>query len=351
MQLQTTLRHFWLSTLLLLTALPGWGQVNVLTQHNDAGRSGANLSETVLTPSNVNANGFGKLFSVPVDGHVYAQILYVSGLTISGGKHNVFFVATEHNSVYAYDADTGSPLWQVNLGPSVPSADINTPNMPVEIGITSTPVIDPASETLYCVAATKENGSYLYRLHALDLATGDEKLGGPTLIQASVPGTGAASVNGVITLDPFKHNNRPGLLLANGTIYMAFASHEDYNPYHGWVLAYSASTLQQTAVFNVTPNGSQGGIWQAGQGLTADASGNVYLMTGNGTTSAPSGGSDYGEAFLKMSQSGSTLSVSDWFIPNNYDSLNSYDTDLGSSGVLGIPGTSLIVGGGKEGKL
>ncbi len=353
MQLQTTVRHFWLSTLLLLTALPGWGQVSVLTQHNDVGRSGANLSETVLTPGNVNANGFGKLFSVPADGHIYAQILYVSGLTIGGGKHNVFFVATEHNTVYAYDADTytSSPYWQINLGPSVPSSDINTPNMPVEIGITSTPVIDPASQTLYCVAATKESGKYLYRLHALDLATGAEKLGGPTLIQASVRGTGAASVNGVITLDPFKHNNRPALLLLNGTLYMAFASHEDYNPYHGWVLAYSAATLQQTAVFNVTPNGSEGGIWQAGQGLTADGSGSVYLITGNGTTSAPSGGADYGEAFLKMSLSGSTLSVSDWFIPNNYDALNSADNDLGASGVLGIPGTNLIVGGGKEGKL
>lgn len=352
MQLQTTLRYSWLSALLLLTALPGWGQVSVLTQHNDVGRSGANLSETVLTPSNVNPNGFGKLFSVPADGHVYAQILYVSGLAIGGGTHNVFFVATEHNSVYAYDADTGgNPYWQVNLGPSVPSSDINTPNMPVEIGITATPVIDPASQTLYCVAATKESGKYLYRLHALDLATGGEKLGGPTLIQASVRGTGVAGVNGVITLDPFKHNNRPGLLLLNGTVYTAFASHEDYDPYHGWVLAYSASTLQQTAVFNVTPNGTRGGIWQAGVGLTADGSGNIYLMTGNGTTSAPSGGADYGEAFLKMSLSGSTLSVSDWFIPNNYDSLNHYDNDLGSSGVLGIPGTSLIVGGGKEGKL
>lgn len=344
-------RCFWLSALLLLTALPGWGQVSVLTQHNDAGRSGANLSETVLTPSNVNPSSFGKLFSVPADGHVYAQVLYSAGLAIGGGKHNVIFVATEHNSVYAYDADTGSLYWQVNLGPSVPSSDINTPNMPVEIGITSTPVIDPAGQTLYCVAATKENGKYLYRLHALELATGQEKLGGPTLIQASVHGTGDASVNGVVTLDPFKHNNRPALLLLNGTIYMAFASHEDYNPYHGWVLAYSAATLQQTAVFNVTPNGSEGGIWQAGQGLTADGSGNVYLITGNGTTSAPSGGADYGEAFLKMSLSGSTLAVSDWFIPNNYDALNAGDTDLGASGVLGIPGTNLIVGGGKEGKL
>ena len=351
MQLKISLRHFWLSALLALTALPGWGQVNVLTQHNDVGRSGANLSETILTPSNVNAGGFGKLFSVPADGHIYAQILYVSGLTIGGGKHNVFFVATAHNSVYAYDADTGENYWQVNLGPSVPSSDINTPNMPVEIGIIATPVIDPAGQTLYCVAATKESGKYLYRLHALDLVTGEEKLGGPTLIQASVHGTGAANVNGVITLDPFKHNNRPGLLLLGGTIYTAFASHEDYDPYHGWILAYSASTLKQTAVFNVTPNGSRGGIWQAGGGLTADASGNVYVMTGNGTTSAPSGGDDYGEAFLKMSLSGSTLSVKDWFIPNNYDAMNSADNDLGASGVLGIPNTNLIVGGGKEGKL
>lgn len=353
MRLQLFARRFRLAPLLLLTALPVWGQVSVLTQHNDVGRSGANLSETVLTPGNVNAGGFGKLFSVPVDGHVYAQILYVSNLTIAGGKHNVFFVATEHNTVYAYDADTstGSPYWQVNLGPSVPSSDINTPNMPVEIGITSTPVIDPISQTLYCVAATKESGSYLYHLHALNLATGQEELGGPTLIQASVHGTGDASVNGVVTLNSFKHNNRPALLLLNGTLYMAFASHEDYTPYHGWVLAYSAATLQQTAVFNVTPNGSEGGIWQAGQGLTADGSGSVYLITGNGTTTAPSGGADYGEAFLKMSLSGSTLSVSDWFIPNNYDALNRYDNDLGASGVLGIPGTNLIVGGGKEGKL
>jgi chitodextrinase len=338
-------------TIMLLHASFGWAQVNVLTQHNDIGRTGANLKETFLNTSNVKVNQFGKLFKRSVDGQIYAQPLYVSNVSIPNqGSHNVLYIATMHNSVYAFDADNpnaSTPLWQRNLGPSVPQTDVGDGDIKIEIGITSTPVIDLSSHTLYCVAKTKENTSYFQRLHELDITTGQPKSGSPVVITASASGSGDASVNGKISFNPLRQLNRPALLLLNGVIYLAFGSHGDLSPYHAWVLSYNATTLQQMAIFNGTSNGSRGGIWQGGQGLVADANGYIYLMTGNGTFDYNTGGPDLGMSFIKLTTPG--LDVADWFTPYNVDSLNSGNLDLGGSGPLLIPGTNLVLGGGKEG--
>jgi hypothetical protein len=327
-------------------------QVSVLTQHNDNFRSGDNLNETILNTSNVNASQFGKLFSRRVDGQIYAQPLYVPDVTIPNhGVHNVVYVATEHNSVYAFDADDPAAsiaLWQVNLGPSVYYRQVSSDiNFRPELGITSTPVIDPRTQTMYVVAYTSENAGILYRLHALDITTGQEKLGGPTLIQGSVPGTAVDSVSGVLAFNPAKHLQRPALLLQNGVIYIAYSSHADIAVYHGWVFAYWAANLQQVAVYNTSPGGQQAGIWQSGQGPAVDAQGNIYYLTGNGTSTKD--GINIGSSFGKFGLKGSTLSLVDWFTPSNIDALNAADTDLGSGGVLAIPSTNLVVGGGKEG--
>jgi outer membrane protein assembly factor BamB len=328
-----------------------WAQVSILTQHNDNSRTGANLNEKTLTTANVNVTNFGKLFSMPVDGFVYAQPLYVPNL----GGHNVLFVATAHDSVYAFDADTGAQLWKVSLGTPVPSSVINTPSILVEVGIISTPVIDPSTNTLYVVPKTYENAVQIYRLHALDILTGAEKLGGPIRIAAQYPGSGGAGdlvVGGQVQFVAAKENQRPAVTLVNGVIYLAFASHEDFNPYHGWVLAYSAATLQQIATYNDTPNSLRGGIWMGGQGLVADSNNNVYLITGNSekTTDSTAVG-DYGESFLKLGLSGNSLSVLDFFKAFNYHALNVSDVDLGAGGAVAIPGTANIIGGGKQGVL
>ncbi|MGB8113021.1 MAG: hypothetical protein WCF22_04580, partial [Candidatus Sulfotelmatobacter sp.] len=259
--------------LTLLSAIFGIGQVSVLTQHNDNARTGQNLSETVLNTSNVNQGGFGKLFWRTVDGFIYAQPLYVPGLTIQGATHNVVYVATQHNSVYAFDADNPNapaPLWQVNLGTPVPSEDIciltgdtNPSDCPYydispEIGITSTPVIDPVAGLIYVVSRTKNtsNSTYHDYLHALDLTTGNEQLGGPVEITAQVSGTGTGSDGGVLTFNPAYQHQRPSLLLVNGSLYLAFGSVGDIGTWNGWVMTYNASTLQQEAVFSVDPDGS-----------------------------------------------------------------------------------------------
>ncbi|MFY9908302.1 MAG: IPT/TIG domain-containing protein, partial [Candidatus Sulfotelmatobacter sp.] len=351
--------------LTLLSAIFGIGQVSVLTQHNDNARTGQNLSETVLNTSNVNQGGFGKLFWRTVDGFIYAQPLYVPGLTIQGATHNVVYVATQHNSVYAFDADNPNapaPLWQVNLGTPVPSEDIciltgdtNPSDCPYydispEIGITSTPVIDPVAGLIYVVSRTKNtsNSTYHDYLHALDLTTGNEQLGGPVEITAQVSGTGTGSDGGVLTFNPAYQHQRPSLLLVNGSLYLAFGSVGDIGTWNGWVMTYNASTLQQEAVFSVDPDGSDGGVWSAGQGPVADAAGNVYIMTGNGDFNANvSGGRNYGDSFVKFS--GSSLSVADYFTPYNQGTLNADNSDLGSGGPMLMPGTSLLVGMGKDG--
>jgi hypothetical protein len=269
------------------------------------------------------------------------------------GTHNVLFVATAHDSVYAFDADTGVQLWQKSLGIPVPSSVINTPNIQVEVGIISTPVIDPSTNTLYVVALTYENSVQIFRLHALDILNqGAEKLGGPIQIAAQYPGSAATNDGaGHVLFVAAQENQRAALTLVNGVIYMAFASHEDHDPYHGWVLAYSAANLQQLATYNTTPNGGEGGIWMAGQGLVADNNNNVYCLTGNSTRATENAAGDYNDSFLKLGLSGNALSVVDFFKAHDYDTLNLYDRDLGSGGAVAIPGTAYIVGGGKAGLL
>ncbi len=327
--------------------------VSVLTQHNDLSRSGTNPSETVLTTKSVNESSFGKLFSLSIDGFTYAQPLYDSGVTIPNhGTHNIVYVATAHDSVYAFDADSGgAPYWRISLGTPVPSSVINTANIQVEVGIISTPVIDPSSGTIYVVAKTYENSVQIFRLHALDISTGAEKFGGPVEIAASVSGSGVMSSGGNIPFVASQENQRAALTLVNGVVYLAFASHEDHDPYHGWLLGYKAATLQQVGVFNVTPDSGEGAIWMGGQGLVADASNNLYLITANSTQGTENASLDYGESFLKLVPNGNAFNVADYFKPNSYDSLNSGDQDLGSTGAFAIPGTSYIAGGSKSGML
>src|SRR5439155_10684568 len=339
--------------LIWLGSVRAWSQVSVLTQHNDIRRTGANLNESTLTTSNVNAGQFGKLFSRSVDGQIYAQPLYVPNVDIPGqGTRNVVYVATMKNTVYAFDADdpnASAPYWQANFGPGVPWQETGCTVSDIDdvVGITATPVIDLSSATLYFVAKTKENGSYFQRLHALDLTTGQARIGSPVTIQATIPGTGDGSNNGQLSFSPQMQLNRSGLLLLNGYVYMAFGSHCDAFPYHGWVFSYNAVTLQQMAVYNPTPNNGMSGIWMGGNGLVADANGYIYFMTGNGRFNANTGGTAYGQSFVKLATP--SLTVLDYFTPHNFSSLNDGGLDLGSAGPLLIPGTSSLLGGGKEG--
>ena len=367
---------------LLLSALPAMAQTSVVTQNYDNARTGANTNEAILTPWNVNTNQFGKLYSYAVDGYVYAQPLYLPGVNIPGqGLHNVVFVATEHDSMYAFDADSGgAPLWQASLLDSahgagagaipVPSTDVYTQDIVPEIGITGTPVIDPATGTLYVVSKTKEGGTYVQRLHALDITTGAEQpsFNSPVQIQASVPGSGSGSSGGMLTFDPLWQNQRPGLLLQNGIVYIGFAAHGDNGPYHGWILAYDATTLAQTGAFCDTPNGSASGIWMAGSGLAADIVdpvnhpyGRIFLSTGNGTFDATAppytNQMDYGDDIVNLDLTNGVPTVEDSFTPFNQQSLSDTDQDLGSGGVVLLPDqntggpTHVLIQAGKEGRI
>lgn len=356
---------------LCLAAVPLSAQLSVLTYQYDTSRAGANLNESVLTKANVTVSQFGKLFSYAVDGYLYGQPLYVPNVTIpQKGIHNVVYVATEQDSVYAFDADTNAgansvPLWQVSfLNPgagvvNVPYQDTGCGQIVPELGITSTPVIDAQSRTIYVVAMTKETSgsvtSYVHRLHALDLATGAEKSGSPVTIQASVPGTGEGGTTIVFRAKDYKQ--RAGLALWNGIVYTAWASHCDIGQYHGWLIAYDAKTLNQTAVYNNTPNGNQASFWNGGAAPALDAAGNIYLVGGNGTFDAGGKGPNVGESYLRLSTSGS-LALADYFTPFNYASLNQSDLDVGSAGVALLAdeaGSSqhphLMVGAGKEGRI
>lgn len=346
------------------------GQVNVLTWHNDAGRTGQNLSETILTPANVNSSTFGKLFTIPVDGKVDAQPLYAGALSISGGTHNVLYVVTEHDSAYAFDADTGAQLWKTTFlktGES-PSDDRGCGQVTPEIGSTATPAIDlhrGPHGTLYAVAMSKDgSGHYYQRIHALDLTTGAEQFSGPVDIQATYPGTGANSSNGTVTFDPKQYKERPGLLILNGVVYTTWGSHCDDPPYTGWVMGYSESGLQQVSVLDLIPNGNDGGIWGSGAGPAADAGGNIYLLTGNGTFDTRLNGSgfpnqnDFGNAIVKISTAGGSLAVADYFTMSNSTSESASDTDFGSGGLMLLPSlagsggpVSLAVGAGKDGNI
>src|SRR4051812_3296896 len=335
------------------------------TYHNDNQRTGQNLGETVLTPTNVVPANFGKIMTYSVDGYIYAQPLYVANLAIPGqGSRNVVYVVTEHDSVYAFDADGRAPttLWHVSfLGPNVTTAssgDVGTDDIVPEVGITSTPVIDPSTGTMYLVAKTKEPGpTFVQRLHALDITTGAEKLGGPVVISASVNGTGDGNDGaGHVTFNALRESNRAALLLDHGVVYIAFASHGDNDPYHGWILSYNATTLAQLSAFNVTPNESRGGIWQSGNGLAADAAGNLFTSTGNGTFNASLGGTGYGDSLLRLAAPLGVVSVTDYFTPFNQATLESTDLDLGTSGPILLPDQAtgpahLLVSSGKEGRI
>ena len=346
--------------------------VAVLTQHNNLAHTGANLEETVLTVANVNTNQFGLLGTRAVDDQIYAQPLVMTNVTIPGkGVHNIVIVATVNDSVYAFDADdltVTAPYWTASfINPPNIVAPANTDlsalgacggsyqDFTGNIGIVGTPVIDPVAGTIYMVARTKEFGStFVQRLHALDVRTGQERTNSPMVIAATYPGNGDGSVNGVITFDPTLQNQRPGLSLIKGVVYIAWASHCDLGPYHGWVMGYDATNLTQVVVYNDTPNGGNGGIWMSGAGISADTNGNLYLAVGNGDVGYPGNPRDLinrGESLLKLTRNGSNLNVSSWFTPFNYAALEYGDIDLGSAGILLIPGTTLALSGGKEGKL
>ena len=335
-------RHIGIVAFVLFFSIALQAQVNVTTYHNDNARTGQNTQETVLTPENVNVSKFGKLFTTSVDGYVYAQPLYLANVeNIAGGTHNVLYIATEHDSLFAIDADSGAILWQTSfINPSsgittVSKTDVNCSDIVPEIGITSTPVIDPTSGTLYLIAKTKENGQFFQRLHALDVAMGTEKFGGPVVIAATVNGTGDGGTT--ISFNPLKQHNRPGLLLENGHVIIAWASHCDNEPYHGWVMSYAASTLAQEGVFNSSPNGGMAGVWMAGDGVAADANGNYYFATGNGSYSG-STSNNYGDSIVQLGPaSNGTLPVLDWFVPWDQDTLSNEDYDVGSGGVLLLP--------------
>jgi uncharacterized protein (TIGR03437 family) len=353
----------------ILSGLSLNGQVNVLTYHNDLSRTGQNLNETILTPARLKAGEFGPLFTNPVDGQVYGQPLYMWGLNVAGkGLHNVVFAVTEHDSVYAFDADnnTGSnsaPLWQVSfLNPaagitSVPADTLGCQAIAPEMGITSTPVIDPTSGTLYVVAMTLENfgETYVHRLHALDVTTGQEKPGSPVEIEASAPGTGDG--NTAVTFKPWLYKERAGLLLLNGKVYTSWSSNCDAGNYHGWLISYDARTLERVAVYSSTPNWEAGSIWQSGAAPAVDGNGNIYIVTGNGTFDAAAGGADLGDSVIKLSAANG-LAVMDYFTPFNASLLDTKDIDLGSSGALLLPDSAgtpqhphLLVTGGKEGRI
>ncbi len=328
---------------------------DVLTQRGDSSRTGIYSHETVLTQANVNSATFGKLFGLPVDGYVWAQPLYVSSLAIGGKTRNVLIVATARNSVYAFDGDAGgAPLWHINLGPSVPSTAIASwyNDICVEVGITSTPVIDRVNGLIYVVAKDyfgKDGGQVIaHHLHVLDLVTGQERRGSPVNVTVSVPGT--VDKGTTLAFEPRIELQRTGLLLLNGTVYMAFAAHGDMQPSHGFIVAYqynvASGALTQRYAWSTTQDGRMGGIWQGGQGLTADSANNIYAMVSNGTSSVQDGGTSYGQAFLKLSPS---LQVLDWFIPYNQWHLSATDTDVGAGGPILVPGTSLVVGAGKGG--
>ena len=376
------------SATIAVTNLPA-----VLTYHNNPARDGTNAREYALTPSTVNPATFGKRFSCAVDGAVYAQPLWIRGLSVSGGIHNVIFVATQHDSVYAFDADANPCVkyWRVNLldtlhggtGNEKPVAWNDVGNcfgdIYPEVGVTGTPVIDASTETIYLVSASEKNptsagncsgssATFYHRLHALDLATGSEKFNAPVTIAASVPGTGDGSSGGMVSFNSQLHHQRSGLAQVGGKIFVVFAAHEDATPYHGWVIGYKASDVQQQiAVFNTTPNGlngADGGIWAGGGAPAVDTGGDLYVTTGNGVfdeVPLPPD-NDYGDSILRLhSFSGNTpngvnLSVAGWFTPYDQAMLAQHDTDLGSGAAVLLPNqtsgagpTHLLVQMGKEG--
>jgi outer membrane protein assembly factor BamB len=312
-------------------------QVDVLTQHNNLERTGANLNETTLTPTNVNEKQFGMLIKHVVDDQVYSQPLVVTDVRIGGGTHDVVYITTVNNSVYAFDANdtrASEPFWHVNFGTpaNVNDAPFGCLDINGNMGIIGTPVIDKAAGTLYVVALTRVKDGFVQRLHALDIATGVDLPGSPIPIEAP-------------EFDPLMQNQRPALLLANGQVYVGYASHCDKDPYHGFLIGYDAKSLHQTGVFNTTPTGKEGSIWQSGQAPAVDHEGSIYFVTSNGTWD---GVRDFGESFVKLDP---RLHLLDWFTPTNHAYLDSMDVDLNSTGAMLVPGTTEVMDGGKQGVL
>ena len=312
-------------------------QVDVLTHHNNRQRTGVNLQETVLTPSNVNVRQFGMLFKRVVDDQLYSQPLVVSNVKIAGGWHDVVYVTTVNNSVYAFDANDASataPLWHVNFGTpaSVHDADFTCTDINGNMGIVGTPVINAERTALYVVALTKAGGQFSQRLHALDVATGADLPNSPATIRAP-------------DFDPLWQNQRPGLFLSGGNVFIGYASHCDHGAYHGFLLGYNAASLKQVGVFNTSPGGAEASIWQSGQPPAVDDKGNIYFITGNGSWN---GTTQFSESFIKLD---AHMHLVDWFTPTNHFQLDKDDNDLNSSGAVLIPGTHFVIGGGKEGVL
>jgi hypothetical protein len=342
---------------------------DVLTYHNNVARTGLDNKETILTLTNVNSSTFGRLFTVSADGLVDAQPLVLNAITIAGVTHNLLIVATEHGTVYAYDADTGSSLWHITTLKSgeTTSDDRGCSQVIPEIGITSTPIIvrpKTGNPVIYVVAMSKDSsGNYHQRLHALDATSGAEVHNGPVDISAKYPGSGDNSSGGFVIFDPGQYKERAGLLITNNTLYLAWASHCDIRPYTGWIMGYNLTTLAQTTVLNLTPNGNEGAIWNSGAGMAADGNGNIILLDANGLfdTSLNSSGfpsqGDYGNAFLRVTTKGG-LAVADYFEMDNEQSENNGDVDLGSGGTLLLSQKDsagktwqLAVGAGKDSNL
>jgi hypothetical protein len=346
-------RGRFLSGLLANVLLPNMllSQVGVLTANYDNSRTNSNLNETLLTPPNVNAINFGKIGSFPVDGQIYAQPLYVPQLQIPGvGIRDVLYTVTMHNSVYAIDAGAPAsvtPLWQVNLGPSVPSSVLNFTDIIPEVGILSTPVIDLSRQVIYVVSDTLENGTPVFRMHALSLADGHELFHGPVPIAATVAGTGFASNNGTLAFDASMQLQRPGLALANGIVYAGFGSHADDGNFHGWLIGYDAGDLgRRVAVFNATPDGLGASFWHGGRAPAIDSAGNIIAVTANGVRSGPS---DFTNSILKLS--GQDLTLLDWYTPDKCSEMDDIDADLGSTGAVLVSGGTQVLTGGKSGDL
>ena len=346
------------------TIIPNDQHVSVVTQHNNNTRAGLNDHETILTTSNVNTKQFGKLFTLEVDDQVYAQPLIAGNLSISGDKHNVVYVASVNNTLYAFDGDDGTTYWQKNFTTAGMRPPKNTDmtgacggsyqDFSGNIGIVSTPVIDSVSQTIYFVARSTDGINFVQYLHAVNIISGSEMPGSPVKITATYNGSGDGNINNVITFDAQRQNQRQALTLLNGIVYVAFSSHCDWGPYHGWILGYNSGTLQQQIVYNDTPDGYDGGIWESGMGMAAGNQGNLYVVIGNGTVGAnndPTVLTNRGESALKLTPSSSSLQVNSYFTPSNYQYLEDNDLDYGTMGAFLIPNSNFYFTGCKDGKI
>src|SRR5450631_1511490 len=346
------------------TIIPNDQHISVLTQHNNNTRSGLNDQETALTTSNVNTRQFGKLFTLEVDDQVYAQPLIAGNLSISGDKHNVVYVASVNNTLYAFDGDDGTTYWQKNFTTAGMRPPKNTDmtgacggsyqDFSGNIGIVSTPVIDTVSQTIYFVARSTDGNNFVQYLHAVNIISGSEMPGSPVKITATYSGSGDGNINNVIAFDAQRQNQRQALTLLNGIVYVAFSSHCDWGPYHGWILGYNSGTLQQQIVYNDTPDGYDGGIWESGMGMASDSQGNLYVVIGNGTVGAnndPTILTNRGESALKLTSSSSSLQVNSYFTPSNYQYLEDNDLDYGSMGSFLIPNSNFYFTGCKDGNI